>query len=88
MTVERAVFIFAGLVILTGLALGYLVSPWWTLLSAFAALNMIQSAFTGICPAASIFKKFGLKPGCAFPGPTPAYPPTDDVRRPLEGPTP
>lgn len=66
MTLDRAVFVFAGFVVLTGVALGYFVSPWWLLLSAFAGLNMIQSAFTGFCPAAMVFRKLGLKPGAAF----------------------
>jgi hypothetical protein len=66
MTLDRAVFVFAGFVVLTGVALGYFVSPWWLLLSAFAGLNMIQSAFTGFCPAAMVFRKLGLKSGAAF----------------------
>ena len=66
MTLDRAVLVFAGLVVLTGVTLGYFVSPWWLLLSAFAGLNMIQSAFTGFCPAAMVFRKLGLKSGAAF----------------------
>ena len=66
MPLDRAVFVFAGLVVLTGLALAYAVSPWWMLLSAFAGLNMIQAAFTGFCPAAMVFKRLGVKPGAAF----------------------
>lgn len=66
MTLDRAVFVFAGLVVLTGVALAYYVSPWWMLLSAFAGLNMIQAAFTGFCPAAMVFKRLGVKPGPAF----------------------
>lgn len=67
MTLDRAVFVFAGIVILAGLALAWLVSPWWMLLPAFAGLNMIQAAFTGFCPAAMVFKALGVKPGAAFP---------------------
>jgi hypothetical protein len=67
MTVDRAVFIFGGIVVLTGLLLAQFVSPWWLLLVAAAGLNMIQAAFTGFCPAAIVFKKLGLKPGAAFP---------------------
>ena len=52
--------------ILVGIALAHYVSPWWILLSIFAGANMVQSAFTGFCPAAMIFKKLGLKPGAAF----------------------
>ena len=66
MNIDRAVLAFAGLVVLAGLLLGWLYSPWWLLLSAFAGLNMFQAAFTGFCPAAMIFKKLGLRSGCAF----------------------
>lgn len=66
MTIDRAVFIFAGLIVLLGVGLGAYVNPWWSLLSVFAGLNMIQAAFTGFCPAAMVFKKLGMKPGAAF----------------------
>ncbi len=66
MTIGRAVLAFAGTVILVSLALGYYVSPYWFLLTAFAGLNLFQSAFTGFCPAAMIFRKLGLKSGSAF----------------------
>lgn len=66
MTIDRAVFAFAGIVVLTGLALAIWVHPYWALLSAFAGLNMFQSAFTGFCPAAMVFRRLGLKPGPAF----------------------
>lgn len=66
MNIDRAVFIFAGVVILTGLALGTFESPYWYLLSAFAGLNMFQAGFTGFCPAAIVFRNLGIKPGPAF----------------------
>lgn len=66
MTIDRAVFAFAGLVVLTGIALAIWVHPYWIALSAFAGLNLFQSAFTGFCPAAMVFKRLGLKPGAAF----------------------
>ena len=66
MNVDRAVFAFAGVVVMTSLLLGWLVSPYWFLLTAFAGLNMFQAAFTGFCPAAMIFRMLGLKPGNAF----------------------
>ena len=66
MNLDRAVIAFAGTVVLVSLALGYLVSPYWFLLTAFAGLNMLQAAFTGFCPAAMIFKAFGVKSGNAF----------------------
>jgi hypothetical protein len=66
MSVDRLVLAFAGSVVLLGVALAYVVNPWWIGLSVFAGLNMIQSAFTGFCPAAMVFKKLGAKPGVAF----------------------
>ena len=66
MTLDNAVLSFAGSVVLIGLSLGWFVSPWWLLLVAFAGLNMLQAGFTGFCPAAMIFKRLGMKPGCAF----------------------
>jgi hypothetical protein len=68
--VDRAVLTFAGSVVLISLALAWLVSPYWLLLTAFVGLNLIQAAFTGFCPAAMIFRKLGLKAGAAFECPT------------------
>ena len=66
MNIDKAVLSFAGFVVLLGLALGYFVSPYWYLLTSFAGLNMIQASITGFCPAAIVFKKMGLRGGCAF----------------------
>jgi hypothetical protein len=66
MNVDRAVFAFAGLMILLSLVLTYYVSPYWLLFTGFVGVNMLQSAFTGFCPAAIIFRKLGLKAGCAY----------------------
>ncbi len=66
MSVDRLVFVFAGVVILLGIALSIFVNHWWIAISAFAGLNMIQSAFTGFCPAAVLFKALGARPGAAF----------------------
>lgn len=66
MNIDRGVLAFAGLVVLIGLTLAYLYSPWWALLSAFAGLNMIQASITGFCPAAMVLRRIGVKPGLAF----------------------
>lgn len=66
MNVDRAVFAFAGIVMLGSLALSQFHSSYWLYLTAFAGLNMFQAAFTGFCPAAMVFKKIGLAPGNAF----------------------
>jgi hypothetical protein len=66
MNVDRAVLAFAGLMILASLALAWFFSPYWLLFTAFIGLNMLQAAFTGFCPAAMIFRAFGVREGCAF----------------------
>jgi hypothetical protein len=66
MTIDRAVIAFAGLMVLLSLTLAHFVSPWWLLLTAFVGLNLLQSAFTGFCPAAMILRKAGVSPGAAF----------------------
>ena len=67
MNVDKAVFSFAGLMVLLSLVLAELVSPYWLLLTAFVGLNLLQAGITGFCPAAIIFRKLGLRPGNAFP---------------------
>lgn len=66
MTIDRAVLAFAGVMVLLSAALVYLVSPWFLLLTCFVGLNMLQSAFTGFCPAALVFKGLGCRVGEAF----------------------
>lgn len=66
MTLDRMVMAFAGLVVLTSLALAQVVSPYWLFLTAFVGLNLIQASFTGFCPAAMVFKRLGARPGKAF----------------------
>ena len=53
MTLDRAVIAFAGCVVLVSLALAYLFSSYWLLLTTFVGLNLIQASFTGFCPAAN-----------------------------------
>lgn len=66
MTLDAAVLRFAGVVVLASVILSVYVHPWWLGLTVFAGLNMFQASFTGFCPAAMIFRKLGVKPGCAF----------------------
>lgn len=66
MNIDRAVMAFAGCMILASVALAHFVSPWWLLLTAFVGLNLLQASVTGFCPAAAVFRKLGLRGGCAF----------------------
>jgi hypothetical protein len=61
MNVERAVRMIAGVFVLLSLALGYWVSPYWYLFTAFVGLNLFQSALTNWCPMTMILQKCGMK---------------------------
>jgi hypothetical protein len=61
MNVERSVRLIAGVFVLVSLALGYWVSPYWFLFTAFVGLNLLQSAFTNWCPMMTILRKAGVK---------------------------
>jgi hypothetical protein len=67
MTVENGVRVFAGVMIWISIALTLLVHPLFWLFTAFIGLNLIQSAFTGFCPATALLRKLGLKdaPACS-----------------------
>jgi hypothetical protein len=61
MTVDNGVRVVAGTFVLLSLALGIWVNHNWFFFTAFVGVNLIQSAFTGFCPAAMLLKKLGLK---------------------------
>lgn len=63
MNTEKAIRIIAGTMVLISIGLYYFVSPWGLLLGLFVALNLIQSAFTGFCPAEKILVRLGVKHG-------------------------
>tara|TARA_B100000614_G_C14545095_1_gene491776 strand:+ start:183 stop:371 length:189 start_codon:yes stop_codon:yes gene_type:complete len=54
---ENYIRAIAGAFILGSLALGHLVSPYFYLFTAFVGLNLLQSAFTGLCPMENILEK-------------------------------
>lgn len=57
MSVERVIRLFAGVLILVSLALGWVVSPYWYLVTAFVGLNLSQSSLTGFCPLEMMLDK-------------------------------
>jgi hypothetical protein len=59
MKTDAFIRVLAGSFVLLGVALGHFVSAWWLLLPAFAAANLIQSAFTGFCPPTLLLAKLG-----------------------------
>ena len=61
---ETVIRRFAGAFVLASVALGWFVSPWFFLFTAFVGLNLFQSSFTSVCPLEKILGRFGLF-GCA-----------------------
>lgn len=61
MTVESTLRGMAGFFILLSLGLAHYHSPNWLWFTAFIGANLLQSAFTGWCPAMTIFRKMGMK---------------------------
>lgn len=61
MSVQNAVRMLAGVMILASLALAHWVSLNWLLLTGFVGLNLLQSSFTNWCPAITLFRWMGLR---------------------------
>jgi hypothetical protein len=67
MTVDKAVMIFAGTVVLISVLLAVTFDLAWLWLTGVVGVMLVQAPLTGLCPAAMIFKKMGVRPGAAFP---------------------
>ena len=50
----------AGTFVLLSLALGYVVSPWFHLFTAFVGVNLLQSSFTRWCLMENILEAAGI----------------------------
>lgn len=62
MNVNEWLRIIAGAFVMASVALGYFVSPWFLLFTAFVGLNLLQSGFTRWCPMMSLLRKIGVRP--------------------------
>lgn len=60
MTLERKIRMIAGTFVLASLALGWWVSPYWFLFTAFVGLNLLQSSLTGWCLMEDILQWTGI----------------------------
>ena len=68
MKMETAIRRLAGSLVLIGLVLGLTVSPWFLAIVAFVGLNLIQSTYTGFCPAEKMLGKAGVGKTPGVPG--------------------
>ncbi|MBI2501672.1 MAG: DUF2892 domain-containing protein [Candidatus Latescibacteria bacterium] len=60
MTREHLIRLIAGTFVMGSLALGWFVSPYWFLFTAFVGLNLFQSALTKWCLMEDILRKFQI----------------------------
>jgi hypothetical protein len=63
MTVNEWLRLIAGTFVLLSVALGYWISPWFLLFTAFIGANLLQSALTGWCPMMSVLRRSGAREG-------------------------
>ncbi len=61
MTLERMLRLIAGTFVLLSLALGYWVSAYFYLFTAFVGLNLFQSGLTNWCPMMMFLKLLGVQ---------------------------
>lgn len=61
MTLENAIRVLAGGIVILSVGLTMTVSSNFVWLTLFVGANLIQSAFTGFCPAVVVLKKLGFK---------------------------
>ena len=60
MSLDHKIRLIAGTFVLLSLGLGWFVSPWWFLFTAFVGVNLIQSAFTKWCLMEDILRWTGI----------------------------
>jgi hypothetical protein len=63
MKLENVIRAMAGTFILLSLILAHYVHPNWIWFTVFVGANLLQSAFTGFCPAETVLKKLGVGSG-------------------------
>ncbi len=66
MTVERAILLIVGMIVIGSALLAAFVSPNWLWLTGIMGAHLVQASFTGICPVVMALKKLGLPTKAGF----------------------
>lgn len=66
MTVERAILLIVGVVVLGSVLLGVYHSPNWFWVTGLMGAHLIQASFTGLCPVVAVLKRMGLQQKAGF----------------------
>ena len=66
MTLERAILLIVGVVVLGSVLLAVYQSPNWLWLTGLMGAHLVQASFTGICPVVQMLKRAGLESKAGF----------------------
>ncbi|WP_422039155.1 YgaP family membrane protein [Roseibium sp.] len=66
MTVERAILLVVGTLIVASVLLAVYVNLNWLWLTGILGAHLVQASFTGLCPVVLILKKLGLPQKSGF----------------------
>jgi len=60
---DKVIRRIAGIFVMASVALGWWVSPWFLVFTAFVGFNLFQSSISNFCPLERVLGRFGLA-GC------------------------
>ena len=66
MSVERAILLVVGSLIIASVLLAVYHSPNWLWLTGLLGAHLIQASFTGMCPVVIALKRMGLPTRAGF----------------------
>ena len=66
MTVERAILLVVGSIVLGSALLSIYHTPNWMWVTGILGAHLIQASFTGLCPVVAVLKKMGLPAKAGF----------------------
>jgi len=66
MSIERAILLVVGVVVLVTVLLAALHSLGWLWITGLLGAHLIQASFTGMCPVVASLKKLGFTSKPAF----------------------
>jgi hypothetical protein len=66
MTVERAILLVVGSLIVVTVLLAVYHSPYWLWVTGILGAHLIQASFTGMCPVVMAVKRMGLPSRAGF----------------------
>lgn len=66
MTIERAILLIVGSLVLASVLLAVYVDTRWLWLTGILGLHLMQASFTGLCPVVMMLKRIGLRSAPGF----------------------